>query len=310
MQKKAAILVGGMHLSLDAYMGFFSVYLVIAQLDPVKAALISTVTLFVGNVLQPFMGYAADRLRGKLPIFIGLLLTSIFNSLVGTTINYTLLLIFVLLGTLGSSLFHPAGVNVASATSEKRKDASVGIFTTLGTIGFAFSQPLFSLFTGRYGTHASIFLCIPAVLLAIGYLCFSRVKIHGHEDIVSLKDMKDILVQRFVPIMLLFLIMVFRSAFVFTMNLFLAKTLEEWGFQRNLYASANTVFMLSGAMGILFVGYLASLIRLYFSNRFYPLLSSLYLLWTYGKCRLYLYLSCTCRLSSKWRTGCKYRHGT
>jgi FSR family fosmidomycin resistance protein-like MFS transporter len=261
MQKKTIILVGTMHFFLDAYMGFFAVYIAIAHLDPVKAALISTATLFVGNLLQPFTGYTADRLRGKLPIFIGLLLTSIFNSLLGLTLNYTLIFIFVLLGTLGSSLFHPAGMNVAGAVSERRKDASVAIFTTLGTIGFALSQPLFSFFTERFGTHASILLCIPTILIAVLYIGFSKVDIHGREDIVSLKGLKDILVQRFVPIMLLFLIMVFRSAFVFTMNLFLAKTLKEWGFQRFLYSSANTIFMLAGAAGILCVGYLASWIR-------------------------------------------------
>jgi FSR family fosmidomycin resistance protein-like MFS transporter len=99
------------------------------------------------------------------------------------------------------------------------------------------------------------------VILAGSYLVFSKVEIHGRKDIVKLKELKTILVQRFVPIIMLFLVMVFRSSFVFTMNLFLAKTLEQWGFQRHLYASANTVFMLSGAIGILCVGYLASLIR-------------------------------------------------
>jgi FSR family fosmidomycin resistance protein-like MFS transporter len=261
MKKKSLILIGAMHLSLDAYMGFFAIYLVIARLDPVKAALISTVTIFIGNILQPFMGYTADRLRGKLPLFIGLLLASIFNSLLGITTNYTLLFLFMFLGILGSSFFHPAGANVAGAASERKKDTSVAIFTTLGTIGFALSQPLFSLFTGKYGTQASVLLCIPTIILAGSYLGFSKVEIHGKEDIVNLKELKTILVQRFVPIILLFLIMVFRSSFVFTMNLFLAKTLEEWGFQRHLYASANTVFMLSGAIGILCVGYLASLIR-------------------------------------------------
>jgi FSR family fosmidomycin resistance protein-like MFS transporter len=261
MRKKSLILIGAMHLSLDAYMGFFAIYLVIAGLDTVKAALISTVTIFIGNILQPFMGYTADRLRGKYPLFIGLILASVFNSLLGITINYTMLFIFMFLGTLGSSFFHPAGANVAGGASERKKDASVAIFTTLGTIGFALSQPIFSLFTGRYGTHASVLLCIPTIILAGVYLAFSKVEIHGRKDIVKLKELKTILVQRFVPIILLFFIMVFRTAFVFTMNLFLAKTMEEWGFQRHLYSIANTVFMLSGAAGILCVGYLASMIR-------------------------------------------------
>ena len=106
MQKRTVALVGGAHFILDGYMGFFGVYLVIAGLDPVKSALISTVTMFVGNILQPFMGYTADRLRGKLPLFTGLLLASAFMSAVGITRNYTVLFIFVLFGTLGSSIDH------------------------------------------------------------------------------------------------------------------------------------------------------------------------------------------------------------
>ncbi|UCB45083.1 MAG: MFS transporter [Spirochaetota bacterium] len=261
MQKKKLILIGAMHFALDAYMGFFAIYLVIARLDPFKAALISTATFFIGNMLQPFMGYTADRLRGKVPLFMGLILASVFNSLIGITINYTLLFLFMFLGIVGSSFFHPAGANVAGAAFERKKDTSVAIFTTLGTIGFALSQPIFSLFAGRYGTQASVLLCIPAVIIAGSYLVFSKVEIHGQEEKVKLKELKTILVQRFVPIIMLFLIMVFRSTFIFSMNLFLAKTLEQWGFQRHLYAMANTVFMLSGAIGILCVGYLASFIR-------------------------------------------------
>jgi len=261
MRKKTVALVGGVHFTLDAYMGFFAVYLVIAGLDPVKAALISTVTSFVGNILQPFMGYTADRLRGKLPLFIGLLLTSVFMSAVGVTTNYTLLFIFVLFGTLGSSIFHPAGANIAGGASERRKDTSFAIFSTLGTIGISLSQPIFSFFTGKFGNSFSPLLAIPAILIAGSYLAFSRVVIHGKEERINFRDLRNVFTKRLLPILLLFFIMVFRSAFVMAMNLFLAKTFEEWGFSRGLYSTANTVFMLSGALGILLAGYLSSWIR-------------------------------------------------
>jgi FSR family fosmidomycin resistance protein-like MFS transporter len=261
MQKKTVGLIGGMHFALDTYMSFFAVYLVIAGLDPVRAALIATVTSFVGNILQPFMGYTADRLRGKLPLFTGLLLTSIFMSAVGLTKNYTLLFFLVLLGTLGSSIFHPAGANVAGGASERKKDASFAIFSTLGTVGYALSQPIFSFFTGQFGNTRSIFLASPTVLLAFIYLVFSRVEIHGNEEPVHFDELKRVFLKRRLPILLLFFIMVFRSAFVMTMNVFLAKTFEEWGFSRGLYSSANAVFMLCGALSILLAGYLAAWIK-------------------------------------------------
>jgi FSR family fosmidomycin resistance protein-like MFS transporter len=261
MKKKTVFQIGGMHFALDMYMGFFAVYLVIADLNPVRAALISTVSSFIGNGLQPFMGYAADRLRGKLPLFIGLVLTSVFISLIGLTTNYMLLFFFVLAGTLGSSLFHPAGANIAGGASESKKDASFAIFSTLGTIGYALSQPAFSFFTARFGNSLSYLLSLPTVLIALFYVAFSGVEIHGKGEPVQLRELGRILSRRLVPILLLFFIMVFRSAFVMSMNLFLAKTFEEWGFGREIYSTANTVFMLSGAAGILSAGFLASRIK-------------------------------------------------
>lgn len=261
MRKKNVFQIGGMHFALDCYMSFFAVYLVIAGLDPVRAALISTVSSFVGNSLQPFMGYAADRLRGKLPLFIGLILTSVFMSLIGLTTNYMLLFCFILFGTLGSSLFHPAGANVAGGASESKKDASFAIFSTLGTIGFALSQPAFSFFTARFGNSLSFLLSVPTVIIAFLYLAFSNVEVHGKGEPVHVRELGRLLAKKLVPILLLFFIMVFRSAFVMSMNLFLAKAFEEWGFGREIYSTANTVFMLSGAAGILLAGFLAPWIK-------------------------------------------------
>ncbi len=261
MERKKALLIGSMHFTLDAYMGFFAIYLVIARLDPVKAALIATITSFLGNLIQPFMGYTADRLRGKMPLFIGLLLTSVFMSLLGITKNYILLFLFVLLGTLGTSLFHPAGANVAGAVSKRKKDASFAIFSTMGTIGYSLSQPIFSAFTGRFGTESSFILSFPTVFLAISYLLFSNVEIHGYEKDINFRELKQIFMKRLLPIMLLFFIMVFRSAFIFALHLFLAKTFEEWGFVRHIYSVANTVFLLSGAAGIFLAGHIALWIK-------------------------------------------------
>ena len=261
MEKKKLSFLSIMHFLLDSHMGFFGVYLVIAGLDPLKSALIITVSNFAGNILQPFMGYSADKTRGKLPLFIGLILTSVSMSLIGLTSHYGVLFVLVLCGNLGSSLFHPAGANIAGAAGKSKRDASFAIFITIGTIGFAFSQPYFSAFTAKFGTERSFFMAIPTFLIALYYLFFSKTEIHAEGETPDFKELKNVLIKRALPISLLFFIMVFRTVLILSITSFLAKIFEEWGFSRAVYSSANTVFMLSGAVGILAAGHLVDFIK-------------------------------------------------
>jgi FSR family fosmidomycin resistance protein-like MFS transporter len=261
MEKKKVFFIASMHFFLDCYMGFFAVYLVIARLDPIKAALIATVTTFIGNILQPLMGYTADKLRGKLPIFFGLLLTSISMSFIGLTLSYGILFILVLVGNIGTSFFHPAGANISSAAGYTKQERSFAIFSTIGTVGYSLSQPIFSGFTGRFGTQNSFYIAFPTIILAIVYLFYGKIEIQGPEENLILAKLKNVLSKRSIPILLLFFIMVFRSAFVMAMVTFLAKTFDQWGFSRAVYSTVVSVFMLAGALGILVAGHLTHILR-------------------------------------------------
>jgi FSR family fosmidomycin resistance protein-like MFS transporter len=261
MEKKKVFFIASMHFFLDSYMGFFAVYLVIARLDPIKAALIATVTTFIGNILQPLMGYTADKVRGKFPIFFGLLLTSISMSFIGLTLSYGILFILVLVGNIGTSFFHPAGANISSAAGYTKQERSFAIFSTIGTVGYSLSQPIFSGFTGRFGTQNSFYIAFPTIILAIVYLFYGKIEIQGPEENLILAKLKNVLSKRSIPILLLFFIMVFRSAFVMAMVTFLAKTFDQWGFSRAVYSTVVSVFMLAGALGILVAGHLTHILR-------------------------------------------------
>jgi hypothetical protein len=86
-------------------------------------------------------------------------------------------------------------------------------------------------------------------------------EIHGPERRARPGELKAILLKRGFPILLLFLIMVFRSAFVLSMATFLAKSYEGWGYSRAAYSTAAPVFLIAGAFGILLCGHLTHLIR-------------------------------------------------
>jgi len=259
MEKKKVITLGVMHFFLD--MSFFPIYFVIAQLDPTTAALIISVSAFVGNILQPVMGYASDRLHRKLPLFVGMLITAVSMSMIGRTVQYAPLFFLVLMGHLGSSLFHPAGAHGSSIAGVTKKDASFAVYSTLGFVGFSLSQPIFSAFTGRFGLENSFLLAIPTVLIAFFYLLISNKENQEHHQTPHLNEVAGLLLRRFRAVVLLFFIMVFRSAFLFSMNSFLAKSFEEWGYSRSVYSIANTSFSIFGSAGVFAAGHLASIIR-------------------------------------------------
>jgi FSR family fosmidomycin resistance protein-like MFS transporter len=261
MEKKKVIMLGLMHFFLDMHMSFFPIYFVIAQLDPTRAALIISVSAFVGNILQPLMGYASDRLHAKPPLFVGMLITATSMSLIGRTVQYTPLFFLVLMGHLGSSLFHPAGAHGSSIAGMTKKDASFAVYSTLGFVGFSLSQPIFSAFTGRFGVGNSSLLAIPTISIAFFYLLISKGENQERRQTPHLNEVAGLLLRRSGPVLLLFFIMVFRSAFVFSMNSFLAKSFEEWGYARGIYSSANTFFSIFGSAGVFAAGHLASIIR-------------------------------------------------
>jgi FSR family fosmidomycin resistance protein-like MFS transporter len=120
MNRGRTLAAGALHFSADLYSLFFPIYMVVAGLDPAWAAMIFAVSSLAANGLQPVMGLWADRVRGKLPVFLGLAVGAVGMSMIGLTRNYALLALLVLVGRLGISLFHPAGSNIAGAAGGGR----------------------------------------------------------------------------------------------------------------------------------------------------------------------------------------------
>ena len=261
MDKKKVFFIGALHFFVDINAGFFAVYMVIAGLDPMKAALISSISNLAGNGIQPLLGFWTDRIRGKMPIFLSVLIGSIIMSSIGLTKDYSILYVLMIVGTIFLSLFHPAGSNIASAAGLQRKERGFAIFITIGTLGFALSQPYFSGVTSLLGNRLSIVLALPAVVLAFGYLLFSRMEISGPEQRINLKEIRRILQGRKGIILLLFAVMVLRHGFIMTLGFFIAKIFADWGFQRFTYSIVATVYSITGALGMLISGYMAHRIK-------------------------------------------------
>jgi FSR family fosmidomycin resistance protein-like MFS transporter len=113
------------------------------------ATILLAITQICSNMLQPVFGFFADNMLKRFFVFWGLILTSTFIPLATTASNIWILTIFMILGCLGSSFFHPQSMGFIKIFSEKDLTKNMGIFVSLGSLGFAFG-PLIAAYITQY----------------------------------------------------------------------------------------------------------------------------------------------------------------
>ena len=146
------------HFVCDIYTGFLNPIMpfIAAKLGfsmAVAAAVIS-VSHICSSMLQPLFGFFADNILHRFFIFWGLILVSTFIPLTPNAPNITVLLIFMILGSLGGSFFHPQSivfVNKFSSVGGQNPSGNMGTFISLGSLGFAFGPLIAALITQVLG---------------------------------------------------------------------------------------------------------------------------------------------------------------
>lgn len=176
-ERKPQIWLGGAHFINDIYTGLLNPIMPFiaeqARITMPVATIILSCSHIFSSLLQPYFGFFADKMRKRALIFWGILLTSIFIPLVPTTSTIPVMIGCIILGSLGSSLFHPQALGFVLKFSTSDSVKNMGIFIALGTLGFSLG-PLLSSATAQYfGLTKMPFLSILGVCWAL--LMFSCV---------------------------------------------------------------------------------------------------------------------------------------
>lgn len=148
--KKAVMWLSGAHFINDVYTGMLNPLMpfiaVKLSFSLVFATFIISISHVFSSVLQPLIGFWADNIKRRGFIFWGLIMTSVFISLAPSTDSKKIFILFVILGSLGSSLFHPQALGIVSDfLQNSKKDVAkwMGIFMGVGALGYSFG-PLVS----------------------------------------------------------------------------------------------------------------------------------------------------------------------
>ena len=160
------------HFVNDTYPNLYPVLL--PELMPVlhfgtaAAGLVSTVSSFTTQLLQPVLGFWADRAGGRMFVVGGLIVGGVFAALAwGLAPTYGVLLVLLLLSGLGNAAFHPHASSLVGDIGGRRKGLGMGLFMIGGNLGRAAAPVLAAaayLLGGRRGLLA---VALPGLIMAL-----------------------------------------------------------------------------------------------------------------------------------------------
>jgi len=161
------------HFTGDFYSAFisplFPVFVDKLGLTLTQVGIIAGTMRLLAFIIQPTVGYLADRHPTRAFIFVGLTLTIVFIPLTGIAPNFWILLLFVALGSVGSSMFHPSVTGMVPVYSGSKAGFSMSLFNTGGTLAFGLGPLFITWYVASFGLTAMPVTMI-AGLLVLGYL--------------------------------------------------------------------------------------------------------------------------------------------
>ncbi|ACN15276.1 Fsr [Desulforapulum autotrophicum HRM2] len=249
------------HFTGDFYSSFTSpllpVYVDKLALSMAQVGLLTGMIRLLAFVVQPCVGYLADRYQTRAFILWGVFLTVTCIPFSGIAPNFYVLMAVLAAGSAGSSMFHPSVTGMLPLYSGPRRGLCMSIFNTGGTLSFAIGPVFISWYVGRFSLEAmpwtmvlglmSILFCLRAIPMPVS---------EGMQNSGFWGSLNESLGHVWKPISLIWIVMVLRAvagqSFITFMPIFLVQKgydLISVGFIVSLFILAGTVSgLLSGSL--------------------------------------------------------------
>ena len=255
--KKAIIWLCLAHLTADVYSGFLNPIMpfIASKLGFTMgiATIIISISHICSSMIQPVFGFFADNILKRFFIFWGIILASLFIPLAPLAPDIKTLLLFMILGSLGGSFFHPQAMGFVNYFSGKNCSVNMGVFMSMGSLGFAFGPLFASLITQVLGldmiSYTSIFGLILAFLMFLFVPKLSRIeKAPEHKEFI--RSFKEIFSNR--QMNLLMLVAMMKSLITNSSSILLPFLWKSMGCTPFYIGSALFLFIFAGAIGSFF----------------------------------------------------------
>lgn len=249
--KKSSALLSIGHFVSDSYGGFINPIMPLLAatmgFSLATATTIISLSSLSSSLLQPVFGYISDRVQRRFFLFSGLLVATIFMSLIGKVSNIFLLTLVLVLGYMGVGLFHPQATALLSVFSGNKVNSYMGIFTACGTLGYALGPVASSTIVEKFGFDNLHWAMIPGLLYAIiMYKFLPKIPFqHKEKEETSIKEVFEIIFKD-IKLLSLTVIAIIKGLLVITFCVLMPFIIKKLGLSFNIYEFEVGTTMLIG----------------------------------------------------------------
>ena len=159
------------HFIIDLYpafiVGLIPLLAVKFNLSIFQVSVLTAVSQISNSITQPFFGILSDKHGVKKYMAFGLLTASLFISLIAILPNYFLILLFLFIGNLGVSAFHPPSASIGAQYSGRKKGFGNSIISLGGNAGYAMGSIFFIAIIEKIGINFSPLAMLPGLLMTL-----------------------------------------------------------------------------------------------------------------------------------------------
>jgi FSR family fosmidomycin resistance protein-like MFS transporter len=227
-------------------------------LSLVQVGLLAGISRFMASVVQPPVGYFADRYRTRFFVLGGPLLPILFIPLTGIAPSYLLLIVMVAVGSIGSSMLHPTTAGMVSTYAGRHLGFAMSIFNAGGTFAFALGPLCITYLVAAYGLE------VAPVTMALGLgvmvLLFKLVPLPEPEGLSHLGFMgslREVLGDVWNYILIIWLIMLLRAAVSQSFLVFLPVMYAREGYSLVSIGLIVSLWTTAGVLSGLLAGHLS-----------------------------------------------------
>ncbi len=171
MKRNKLLIVGLNHFAADWYAGILKPLLPLIMVQfGLTGGQVSRLPAILGIIaafVQPYGALLGMKFGEKWVQITTVAATAIFTSLIGSTKNLYIFVLFLALGRIANSFFHPNGATYIGKLSTNNRYTSMSMFSIGGTLGMAFAPITIIWFIDKFGMEKMYLTSILGIAVAI-----------------------------------------------------------------------------------------------------------------------------------------------
>ena len=250
------------HFTGDFYSSFttplFPLFVDKFGLSLTQVGIIAGTNRLLAFIVQPSVGYLADRYPTRGFIMVGLLMPVIFIPMSGVAFGFWSLLVAIGIGSIGSSMFHPSVTGMVPQYSGNNAGLAMSVFNTGGTLAFGLGPLFVTWYAERFGLGALPVTMIMGLAVTFYlYLAVPSPQSEGLRHLGFLKSVREALGTAWKSVVLIWMVMVLRAIVGQSFLTFMPVLYVQQGYSVVSAGVIFSLFTVAGTMSGLLCGHIS-----------------------------------------------------